>query len=224
MTVTNLYSSDALNKGLERYLKPEAQKKLGAAIIGIAGAGGLGSNVAAHLVRSGVKNFVIADFDRVEASNLNRQFFFPDQIGKFKVDALAENLLRIAPDINLKLYPERLTYGNTRQIFEDCSAIIEAFDDPKSKKMLVESFMNTDRFLVVASGIGGYGSPDTIKARKIKENFYIVGDGQTASDKTIPPMSPRVGLAAAIQADLILMYFIGTLTGKEANKECNHDK
>lgn len=211
-----------LNKGLERYLKPEAQNILNSAMIGIAGAGGLGSNVAAHLVRSGIKNFVIADFDRVEASNLNRQFFFPDQIGKYKVDALAENLLRIAPDINLKLYPERLTSGNTRQIFEDCSAIVEAFDDPKSKKMLVESFMNTDRFLVVASGIGGYGSPDTIKARKIKESFYIVGDGQTASDKAIPPMSPRVGLAAAMQADLILMHFLGTLTRKEANKGCNY--
>lgn len=224
MIENNSNTSNALNKGLELYLNPEAQKKLGSAIIGIAGAGGLGSNVAAHLVRSGVKNFVIADFDRVEASNLNRQFFFPDQIGKFKVDALAENLLRIAPDITLKLYPERLEHGNTRHIFEDCSAIVEAFDDPKSKKMLVENFMNTDRFLVVASGIGGYGSPDTIKTRKIKENFYIVGDGQSSSDKSIPPMSPRVGLAAAMQADLILMHLLGTLIGKEANKDCNHDK
>lgn len=222
MIENNSNRSVDLNNGLGRYLKPEAQKKLGSAIIGIAGAGGLGSNVAAHLVRSGVKNFVIADFDRVEASNLNRQFFFHDQIGKLKVDALSENLLRIVPDINLKLYPEKLTYGNTVQIFEGCSAIVEAFDDPKSKKMLVENFMNTDRFLVVASGIGGYGSPDTIKARKIKENFYAVGDGQTPSDKNIPPMSPRVGLAAAMQADLILMHFLGTLTGKEANKGCNY--
>ena len=44
--------------------------------IGIAGAGGIGSNVAVNLVRSGVDNFIIADFDKIEESNLNRQYYF----------------------------------------------------------------------------------------------------------------------------------------------------
>lgn len=52
--------------------------------IGIAGAGGIGSNVAANLVRSGVTSLKIVDFDRVESSNLNRQFYFSDQIGCLK--------------------------------------------------------------------------------------------------------------------------------------------
>ena len=49
--------------------------------VGIAGAGGLGSNCAVALARSGVGTLVIADFDIIEAANLNRQYYFTDQIG-----------------------------------------------------------------------------------------------------------------------------------------------
>ena len=74
------------------------------AIVGIAGAGGLGSNCAMHLVRAGIKNLVIADYDSVSPSNLNRQFFFADQLGKQKVYALKENLLRIESRLNLAIH------------------------------------------------------------------------------------------------------------------------
>ena len=47
--------------------------------IGIAGTGGIGSNVAMHLVRSGITNLKFGDFDRIEKSNLNRQFYFEEQ-------------------------------------------------------------------------------------------------------------------------------------------------
>ncbi|MBP5226911.1 MAG: ThiF family adenylyltransferase, partial [Kiritimatiellae bacterium] len=57
--------------------------------VGIAGAGGLGSNCAMHLVRAGLTRLVIADFDIVNESNLNRQFYFRDQLGQKKVTALA---------------------------------------------------------------------------------------------------------------------------------------
>lgn len=211
---TNCSCSLDLNKGLGRYLDLKSLEILKSARIGIAGAGGLGSNVAAHLVRSGVKNLVIADFDRVEASNLNRQFYFPDQIGMSKVEALAENLRRIAPDLCLNVFGEKLTRDNMGLVFRDCTAMVEAFDDPLFKKMIVEEFMKKKTFLVAASGIGGYGEPESIKIRKIKEGFYIVGDGKTPSDESAPPMSPRVGVAAAMQADLILMYFLGSLTLK----------
>ena len=67
------------------YLTPGERTRLAAATVGIAGAGGLGSNCALHLVRSGVGRLVIADFDVVNDSNLNRQFYFRDQIGRKKV-------------------------------------------------------------------------------------------------------------------------------------------
>ena len=69
--------------------------KLRDSIIGIAGAGGLGSNVAISLSRAGIGKLIISDFDIIEPSNLNRQQYFIEQIGKPKVIALKENLMRI---------------------------------------------------------------------------------------------------------------------------------
>ena len=65
--------------------------------IGIAGCGGIGSNVAYHLTRLGLTNLKFGDYDIVEKSNLNRQFFFKGQIGDYKSEALVKNLERIEP-------------------------------------------------------------------------------------------------------------------------------
>ena len=76
-------------------------RKIQSVKIGIAGAGGLGSNCAFNLTRVGFKNFKIVDFDVIEYSNLNRQFFFYGQVGMKKIDALKVNLLLINPDISV---------------------------------------------------------------------------------------------------------------------------
>ena len=70
--------------------------------IGIAGCGGIGSNVAYHLVRTGIDYLKFGDFDKIEESNLNRQFFFKKQIGLYKSKTLAENLSAINPDGNFE--------------------------------------------------------------------------------------------------------------------------
>lgn len=88
-----------LDQGLGAHLPPAIQERLRLARIGIAGAGGLGSNVAQHLTRSGIGTLVVVDFDTVCATNLNRQFYFPDQVGQPKVVALQENLTRICPSL-----------------------------------------------------------------------------------------------------------------------------
>ena len=198
-----------LSDGLQRYMKPEQLALLAEARVGVAGAGGLGSNVAQHLVRSGLHRLVVADFDRVEASNLNRQFYFPDQIGLPKVAALAENLRRINPDLDLTPHQVRLTRTNLAEIFQGCTVVVEAFDDPAAKKMLLETYLQTPTFVVSASGIGGWGNPEGIRVRRIRPRFLLVGDETSASGEKFPPLSPRVGIAAAMQADLILEYLLG---------------
>ena len=102
------------------YLAPEERAALESVRVGIAGAGGLGSNCAMHLVRSGVKHITIADFDVVNESNLNRQFFFRDQIGQKKVEAIKANLLRIEPDADIRAVDIRLDASSAREIFADC--------------------------------------------------------------------------------------------------------
>ena len=97
------------------YLTSEERTLLESARVGIAGAGGLGSNCAMHLVRSGVKHITIVDFDVVNESNLNRQFFFRDQIGQKKVEAIKENLLRIEPDADIRAVDMRLDASSARE-------------------------------------------------------------------------------------------------------------
>lgn len=195
-------------EGIAGHIGTDALEKIRSVNVGIAGAGGLGSNCAAHLVRCGFRKFVIADYDRVEMSNLNRQFFFHDQVEAFKVSALKGNLEAINPDIEAIVCDQKIETGNVRDIFDECDVIIEAFDNTACKKLIVETYMNSDKLLVAASGIAGYGNTDDIRTRRIRNNFFIVGDMVSEADDTLPPMSPGVAVAAAKQADVVLSYYL----------------
>lgn len=194
-------------RALAEYIGEERLSKIQKVKIGIGGAGGLGSNCAFNLVRSGFRRFKIVDFDVVEASNLNRQFYFSDQIGIPKVKALEQNLKRINPDIAIETGMERITDENVKYVFEDCDAVVEAFDRVEYKTMIVESYYSSGKLLVAASGLAGWGNSDEIKIRRIHDKFYMVGDFVSEVNGKTPPVSPRVNIAAAKQADIILEYF-----------------
>lgn len=185
--------------------------------IGIAGAGGLGSNCACNLVRSGFRRFKIVDFDVVEQLNLNRQFYFAEQIGTPKVEALKLNLQRINPDIEIDAVCERITEENAGKYFEDCDVLVEAFDKPEAKRMLIEAYLDSEKLLVAASGISGWGGSDDIKVKQVRRKFYLIGDGVSEASKETPPMSPRVNIAAAKQADVILEAVLNGSIGRAAD-------
>ena len=107
--------------------------------VGIAGAGGLGSNCAVALARSGVGTLVISDFDIIEEPNLNRQYYFTDQIGLMKTVALKENIARINPEVHVIVHQKILEKENITEIFSGCHIIVEAFDSPEMKEMLIET-------------------------------------------------------------------------------------
>ncbi|WP_459838029.1 sulfur carrier protein ThiS adenylyltransferase ThiF [Halanaerobaculum tunisiense] len=195
-------------ESLQQSLTTEQLDEIQGVTIGIGGAGGLGSNCAFNLVRSGFKNFVIVDFDIIEYSNLNRQFYFRDQVGEKKVAALKKNLLQINSDLNLEIKDTKVTSQNTAQLFTSCDIVVEAFDQVTSKKLLAEKFMNSNKLLVSAAGLAGWGEGDDIKTKRVKENFYLVGDLETEVSEEVPPMSPKVNIAAAKQADIILNYVL----------------
>jgi len=195
--------------GLLTHFTQDQIRHLGSVRVGIAGAGGLGSNVAGHLVRSGIRRLTIADFDRVMPSNLNRQFYFQDQVGLKKVAALKINLLRINPDLDVEAVDIRLAEGNIHRVFSDCSLIVEALDQATEKKMMAEHFMAGRRPLICASGIGGWGDSDRIRIRRIRDRFCVVGDGRTEVSTTVPPTSAIVGIAAAKQADAVIEFILG---------------
>lgn len=195
-------------QALANYMSVENLQKVQSKKIGIAGAGGLGSNCAFNLVRSGFKKFVIVDFDILEYSNLNRQFYFIDQIGRPKVEMLEVNLKRINPAIEIEIFQNRLEADNLDHYFSACDVIVEAFDTVACKKMIVSHFLNSSKLLVSGSGLAGWGRSDDITITKIRETFYMIGDLNTGVQQGIPPISPRVNIAAAKMADIILSHAI----------------
>lgn len=191
------------------YLGAAERARIEAARVGVAGAGGLGSNCLAHLVRCGVRRFVIADFDTVSESNLNRQFFFADQLGMPKVEAVAANLRRINPALELELYPERVTAENAVRRFGSCDVTVEAFDDPDAKTMLIRALLPLGRPVVAASGIAGWGRSNAMRVQRIGQRLYMAGDRATGISEETPPYSPRVGIAAAQQANTVMALILG---------------
>ena len=190
------------------YLTPSERAVLEAARVGIAGAGGLGSNCAMHLVRAGVRHLTVVDFDVVNESNLNRQFFFRDQLGLKKVEALKANLLRIDPDADIRSVDLRLDAASARETFADCDIVVEAFDVVEAKAMLVAALAPSGKRIVTASGLAGWGRSNAMQVRQMG-NIVAVGDGETAVGDNAAPASPRVGIAAAMQANSVVAMLLG---------------
>jgi len=177
--------------------------------VGIAGAGGLGSNVAVALARVGIGRLVIADFDRIEPSNLNRQQYFVDQVGERKVVALRENLLAINPYSLYEIHDVRVNRKNAANIFGRVDVLVEAFDRAEAKEMLIETCLARfpGRPIVAASGLAGYGLNRKLHTRRMG-NLYICGDEASQCRKGISPMAPRVALVAAMQANLVVELLV----------------
>ena len=189
----------------------EIAKMLRTKTVGIAGCGGLGSNCAVALARVGVGTIIIADFDVISEGNLNRQYYFCDQIGLKKIYALKENIGRINPVVNVIAHELRLSCENIPLIFAGCDVIVEAFDMADQKKMLLESLFIAMPLVPVVVGLGmaGWGMNDTIHCRKV-DNLFICGDEISEISPDLPPIAPRVGIVANMQANVVLEILLGS--------------
>lgn len=182
------------------------QGKFSATTVAVCGLGGLGSNIAISLARVGIGKLILIDFDRVDISNLHRQQYKATQIGKYKAQALAENLLEIAPYLEVRAVTARITEENHMDLLHDADVICEAFDNAEAKAMLANAVLETMpyKYLVAASGMAGMGTPNTIRTRKITKYFYLCGDEISDAADTIGLVAPRVMLCAAHQAHTVL--------------------
>jgi sulfur carrier protein ThiS adenylyltransferase len=179
--------------------------------IGIMGLGGLGTVVAAALARIGIGKLILADFDVVEPSNLNRQQYSISQIGMLKTKALKDNLLQVNPYIVIETVDGRLTEESIPEIFKCVDVLAECFDDPAMKAAALRAALTymPDTGYVGASGLAGYGDNNSIITQKVHDNVYIIGDGKSAAGPGQGLMAPRVGIAAHHQANQILRILLG---------------
>jgi sulfur carrier protein ThiS adenylyltransferase len=184
-------------------------------IVGVAGCGGLGSNCAVALARAGLGTLVIADFDVVSTGNLNRQYYFVDQVGVKKTKALKDNILRINPLVNVILHDLRLTPENIPSVFAGCDVIVEAFDLADQKQMIIETILAVMPGvpLVVGLGMAGWGMNDAIHCRRA-DNLFICGDEISEIGLDLPPIAPRVGMVANMQANVVLEILLGREEGQ----------
>lgn len=186
---------------------PGVHEKIKGSVVGIAGLGGLGSAIAVALARIGIGKLILADFDVIEPSNLNRQQYFIDQLGMAKAEALEANLKRINPYVQYEAQCVRVTPENIPELFGEVDVMVEAFDRADQKAMLMQNFKGKP--LVAASGLAGYGPGDTIGVRKMGKNIYVVGDLATGAAPGCGLMAPRVGIAAHMQANTVLRILLG---------------
>ena len=200
-----------MNDALEERVGKENLQKLKSSTVAVLGLGGLGSNVSVSLARAGVGKLILADFDKVDITNLNRQQYKASQLGIPKTEAIFENLKEIAPYLEIKTYEERITEDNIERICKDADIICEAFDNPEAKAMLVNHVLENmpDKYLVAASGMAGFDSTNLIKTRKLSSKFFICGDGISDVNDGIGLVSSRVMACAAHEAHMIVRIIIG---------------
>ena len=164
-----MISRDEWNEALIARHGQELHDRFSSATAAICGLGGLGSNIAIALARAGIGRLILVDFDRVDITNLHRQQYKAEQIGEYKTEALAANLLEISPYTEVKGVTEKVTEDNFLELLEGADIVCEAFDNAEAKAMLVNGVLEKlpECYLVAASGMAGMGSPNRIETRRI---------------------------------------------------------
>lgn len=186
----------------------ENQKKFANSCVGIAGLGGLGSNIAVYLARLGIGKLILVDFDNVDITNINRQNYMLSDIGKPKTKALYDHLIKINPYLNYELHQLKITNENALSLFSACDVVCEAFDKPDQKAMFIQALLNQNIKIVSGNGMAGINSANLIKTTNPIRNLYICGDNQSDISDGLGLMSPRVAVCAAHQATMTMRLLL----------------
>lgn len=208
---TKMPTKEELSDMLYARHTPQVHKKIEQARVAIAGLGGLGSNIAINLARTGIGFLHLIDFDTVEPSNLNRQQYRICHLGLAKTEALKMEIAEINPFVEVITDNVKIDENNINNLFKDDNFICEAFDNPECKAILVNNILENykDKKIVASSGMAGFESSNTITTKKISNNLYLCGDGETDAKEGRGLMSPRVSICAGHQSNMILRLILG---------------
>ena len=205
-----LISKEELDRAFDARFPKEMQKKLRNAKIAVAGLGGLGSNIAVMLARSGVGHLLLVDYDVVDVTNLNRQMYGISHIGKPKTQALTEILYQINPYLTYESHCTKVTADNIEKLFMEFPIVCEAFDRPDQKAMLVREILTRcpNTTLVSGNGMAGYGDANEIQTHRMMNRLYVCGDQSTDIEDGIGLMAPRVTVCAAHEANRVIQLIM----------------
>ena len=205
-------SREQLDQAFDARFPEEMQTKPRNARVAVAGLGGLGSNIAVMLARSGIGELLLVDFDTVDVTNLNRQMYLIPQLGKPKAEALPEILYQINPYLTYRSVCIKVTPNNVKELFSEYPIVCEAFDKPDQKAMLVrELLMQCPKTIVVSgNGMAGYADANEIRTCQVMKRLYVCGDQSTDVGNGIGLIAPRVAVCAAHEANKVLQLIMQT--------------
>ena len=205
-------SREQLDQAFDARFPEEMRTKLRNARVAVAGLGGLGSNIAVMLARSGIGELLLVDFDTVDVTNLNRQMYLIPQLGKPKAEALPEILYQINPYLIYRSVCIKVTPDNVKELFSEYPIVCEAFDKPDQKAMLVrELLMQCPKTIVVSgNGMAGYADANEIRTCQVMKRLYVCGDQSTDVGNGIGLIAPRVAVCAAHEANKVLQLIMQT--------------
>lgn len=208
-TISNL----DLERAFDERFDPEIKKALRGSRVAIAGLGGLGSNIAVMLTRSGIGHLRLIDFDTVDVTNLNRQMYSIKHIGQPKTEALLSILKDINPYLSYEVINTKIVPDNVTELFKDYSIVCEALDKPDQKAMLVREVLTRCPKATVISGNGmaGYNDANEIRTSKKMSRLYICGDEVTDVGNGTGLMAPRVAVCAGHQANKVIELILSDI-------------
>ena len=125
------------------------QRRLQAARVAVVGAGGLGSPAAYYLAAAGIGTLVLADDDRVDRSNLQRQILHTEaRIGTPKVESARIALSALNPHIQVLAFPERIDSGNVERLIADADVVVDGADNFPVRYLLNDACVKLGKPLV----------------------------------------------------------------------------
>lgn len=132
----------------------EGQARIAGGRVFLVGAGGIGNAVAAYLAAAGVGELVVADFDRIDETNLGRQFLFgPEDIGLHKVAVLSRRLHVINPDARVTEVQARIDDESIESFIGDVDLVLDGSDNFRTRFTVADACVRHGKSLVVGSAI-----------------------------------------------------------------------
>ena len=155
----------------EMLIGNDGMEKLNNAKVAIFGIGGVGSYVCEGLARSGIGNFILVDYDKIDESNINRQLLATVKtIGKYKVDLMKERILEINPNANVEVYKEfYMADSQTDIIKEDLSYAVDCVDTIMAKIAIVCKCDEINVPVISSMGTGNKLDPTMFEVADIYE-------------------------------------------------------
>ena len=154
--------------GIDNYNKIKDTKVL------VLGIGGVGGYTILSLIRSGIENITIVDYDTIDITNLNRQIITNiNNIGMKKTNIMKEEILKINPNCNITIIDKKIDIDNYKELFKDnIDYVIDACDTIKVKEKVIEYCLLNNIKIISCMGTGKKLNPSMLEITDIKNTSY----------------------------------------------------